>query len=80
MSYSFFVKSNIVFGRGAVEKLPQILKGHGLKKVMIVYDAGVKAAGIAKQIVESHDGTLLLDNRPGDGCTFTISLPITVTA
>ena len=35
---------------------------------------------IAKQIVESHDGTLLLDNRPGDGCTFTISLPITVTA
>ncbi len=52
MSYSFFVKSNIVFGRGAVEKLPQILKGHGLKKVMIVYDAGVKAAGIAEQIVD----------------------------
>lgn len=30
---------------------------------------------ITKQIIESHSGTLLLDNRPGEGCTFTISLP-----
>lgn len=52
MSFDFFVKSNITFGRGAVEKLPQILSGHNLKKVMIVYDNGVKAAGIAEKIVE----------------------------
>lgn len=30
---------------------------------------------ITKQIIESHSGTLLLDNRPGEGCTFTINLP-----
>lgn len=29
---------------------------------------------ITRQIVEAHGGTLLLDNRPGDGCTFTICL------
>lgn len=51
MSFNFFVKSNITFGKGAVEKLPQILKGYGLKKVMVVYDNGVKAAGIAEKIV-----------------------------
>lgn len=52
MSFNFFVKSNITFGRGAAEKLPEILKGYGLTKVMIVYDGGVKAAGIAEKIVE----------------------------
>ncbi len=31
---------------------------------------------ITKQIIESHKGTLLLHNRPGDGCTFTITLPL----
>lgn len=31
---------------------------------------------IAKQIIEAHKGTLMLANRPGDGCTFTISLPL----
>lgn len=51
MSYNFFVKSNIIFGRGAAEKLPELLAGHGLKKVMIVYDGGVKAAGIAEKTV-----------------------------
>lgn len=51
MSYNFFVKSSITFGCGAVKKLPQIISGYGLKKVIVVYDAGVKAAGIAEQIV-----------------------------
>lgn len=32
---------------------------------------------ITKQIIESHHGTLTCDSRPGDGCTFTISLPLT---
>lgn len=30
---------------------------------------------ITKQIVECHGGTLLLENHPGEGCTFTICLP-----
>ena len=31
---------------------------------------------ITKQIIELHNGYLLCDNRPNDGCTFTICLPI----
>lgn len=31
---------------------------------------------ITRQIIESHHGTLTCDSRPGDGCTFTITLPI----
>lgn len=32
---------------------------------------------ITRQIIESHHGSLKCDSRPGDGCTFTISLPLT---
>ncbi len=49
--FNFFVKSNIVFGRGAVEQLPDMIKGYGMQHVMVVYDAGVKAAGIAEQVM-----------------------------
>lgn len=45
MSFNFFVKSNITFGRGAVEKLPEIIAGYGLKNIMVVYDRGVKGSG-----------------------------------
>ena len=31
---------------------------------------------ITKQIIEGHGGTLKLENHPGKGCTFTISLPV----
>lgn len=31
---------------------------------------------ITKQIIESHHGTIKCDSRPGDGCTFTLTLPI----
>lgn len=51
MSFQFFVKTNLVFGQGAAEKLPELLKGYDMKTVMIVYDGGVKAAGIAEKIV-----------------------------
>lgn len=47
MSYDFFVKSDIVFGSGAIQKLPDILREYQAKKVMLVYDGGVKGAGIA---------------------------------
>lgn len=49
--FNFFVKSNIVFGRGAVEQLPDMIKSYGMQHVMVVYDAGVKAAGIAEQVM-----------------------------
>ena len=32
---------------------------------------------ITKQIIEIHHGTLSYESRPGDGCTFMISLPLT---
>ena len=51
MSYNFFIKSNIDFGRGALEDLAGIIQGYGMKSAMIVYDGGVKAAGIADKVV-----------------------------
>ncbi|MBQ3465429.1 MAG: iron-containing alcohol dehydrogenase [Firmicutes bacterium] len=51
MSFNFFVKSNIDFGRGALNDLSEIIKGYSLKSVMVVYDGGVKAAGIADKVV-----------------------------
>lgn len=52
MSFNFFVKSNITFGRGSVSELPGIIKGYGLKNVMLVYDGGVKAAGISEKVLK----------------------------
>lgn len=52
MQFDFFVNSNITFGIRAVEKLPEIIKGHNMKKIMVVYDQGVKAAGIAEKVLE----------------------------
>lgn len=52
MSYNFFVKSNITFGRGAAEKLPEMIRAYGMKRVMVVYDSGVKAAGIADKVLK----------------------------
>lgn len=51
MAKEFFVSSDVVFGRDAAAKLPEILKGFGAKNVMVVYDAGVKAAGIAQRVL-----------------------------
>ena len=51
MSFNYFVKSNIDFGRGALADLSEIIKGYNLNSVMIVYDGGVKAAGIADKVV-----------------------------
>ena len=57
MAYRFYVNSDIVFVRDSVKELPGILKGYGAKKVMVVYDAGVKAAGIAEQVLAMVEET-----------------------
>ncbi|MCI5490286.1 MAG: iron-containing alcohol dehydrogenase [Enterocloster aldenensis] len=57
MAYQFYVNSDIVFGRDSVKELPGILKGYGAKKVMVVYDAGVKAAGIAEKVLAMVEET-----------------------
>lgn len=51
MSFDFFVKSNITFGRNAAEKLPEIIRAYEMKRVMVIYDSGVKAAGIADKVL-----------------------------
>lgn len=51
MASEFFVISNVVFGKDAAKKLPEILKEYKAKNVMVVYDAGVKMAGIATKVL-----------------------------
>lgn len=51
MASEFFVSSNVVFGKDAVKKLPEMLREYQAKSVMVVYDAGVKMAGIAQKVL-----------------------------
>jgi alcohol dehydrogenase len=51
MAGDFFVSSNIVFGRDAADRLPSIINEYNPKSVMVVYDTGVKAAGIAESVL-----------------------------
>lgn len=51
MASEFFVSSNVVFGEGAAKELPNMLKEYNAESVMVVYDAGVKMAGIAEKVL-----------------------------
>lgn len=57
MSYHFFVKSNLVFGKNAVEHLPDLIGKYKMKHLFVVYDAGVKAAGIASAVLAQIEKT-----------------------
>jgi len=48
----FFASSDVVFGNEAIRELPSMLKEYGAERVMVVYDAGVKMAGIAEKVLE----------------------------
>ena len=52
MAYNFFVHSDLTFGKDAVQALPGIVEAEGIKRVMVVYDGGVKAAGIAQKVLQ----------------------------
>lgn len=52
MSYNFFVHTDLTFGKDAIEALPEIIEAEGIKKVLVIYDAGVKAAGIAQKVLQ----------------------------
>lgn len=52
MAQEFYAKSDVTFGKDAVKALPGILKGYNAKNVMVVYDAGVKMAGIADKVLD----------------------------
>lgn len=51
MAYNFFVHNDLTFGKDAVQALPGILEAENIKNVMIIYDEGVKVAGIAEKVV-----------------------------
>ena len=53
--YNFFVHTDLTFGKDAVEALPGIIEAEGLKRVMVIYDGGVKAAGIAQKVLQQID-------------------------
>ena len=52
MAFEFFVKSDIVFGRDSIKELSRVVQGYNAEKVMLVYDAGVKSAGIADKVLD----------------------------
>lgn len=55
MAEEFYVKSDVSFGKGAVNELTNILKGYGATSVMVVYDLGIKKAGIADRVLDAID-------------------------
>ena len=52
MNINYNVHSNICFGKNAINTLPEVLGKYSAKKIMLIYDIGVKKAGIVKKIVE----------------------------
>lgn len=52
MTINYYVNSEIIFGRNSIKNLTRILSGHSAKTVMLVYDEGVKVAGIADKVME----------------------------
>lgn len=51
MAKEFFANSDVIFGADAAKELPRLLKEYEAKNVMVVYDAGVKMAGIAEKVL-----------------------------
>ena len=52
MASEFFVSSNVVFGKDAAKEIPKMLSEYNAKSVMVVYDTGVKMAGISTKVLE----------------------------
>lgn len=55
MAEEFFVKSDVTFGKDAILEISGILEKLGAKNVMVVYDRGVKAVGIADKVLDAID-------------------------
>lgn len=51
MDFMFSVPTLAFFGPGKSEMVGDMLKGMGAKKIMVVYDQGVKAAGIVDKVL-----------------------------
>lgn len=53
MSYNFFAHSDIIFGNGSIKELTQVLKEYKSQHIMVIYDSGVKAAGISEKVIDA---------------------------
>ena len=52
MNFNFYTHCDIAFGKGSSAEIPGMIERHGMKNVMVIYDQGVKAAGIADKGIE----------------------------
>lgn len=52
MNFNYYTHCDIAFGRGSASEIPGMIKKHKMNNVMVVYDKGVKAAGIADRVLE----------------------------
>lgn len=48
---NFYAGSEIMFGQGALDAMPELLAGYGARRVMIICDPGVRAAGVADLVI-----------------------------
>lgn len=48
-----FQAPRCIFGEGSTKRIPEILANYNVNKLMLVYDKGVKAAGIVDPILEN---------------------------
>ncbi|KYD14518.1 iron-containing alcohol dehydrogenase [Geobacillus sp. 44B] len=69
MQFQFGIPSQAIFGEGSIQKLPEVLAQFDAKKILLVYDSGVKAAGIIDHV---HH---LLSNVEADVVVFDKVLP-----
>lgn len=48
-----FIAPRCIFGQGATERIPEILSSYNVKKVMAIFDTGVKSVGIVDPILNN---------------------------
>lgn len=53
MQFQFGIPSQVTFGTGCSKQVGEIVKGLNAKRVLCIYDQGVKSAGIVEKIVTS---------------------------
>ncbi|MDR0596398.1 MAG: iron-containing alcohol dehydrogenase [Clostridiales Family XIII bacterium] len=53
LNYTLFQTINYLYGENTTEQLPEILQEKGYKKPLLIFDAGVKAAGIIDKITKA---------------------------
>ncbi|MFT5365570.1 MAG: 4-hydroxybutyrate dehydrogenase [Candidatus Latescibacterota bacterium] len=74
MLSNFSFPTRIVFGPGALSQLPNLIKEHGAKKVLLITDPGLVQAGLADRVLNTlkgHVETICFDGvepNPTEAC------------